>query len=528
VVFAHWRHPPRLLAPFVFLAALAVPELPVAGQQPPMIQGPLRRRTDGFQVIFGQARPGAVGQLRCNNVIVLIQEQPRDNAEEENADQPKRPDQQPLVRLVRGTAEEFVFGQGLTALTAHASVDAIANEMIRAVDKVCSLSPEQRRRLELASGGEKKRFFDRAEAIKAKFEEYEALTSIDQFREWAAEVDRQIDHLHSPRLFGENSLFAKALNTVLTTEQAAALAAQPLNAPVLNAQVAADRQAAVVRAQQAKMLAARAEANAARLETILKEWEQAAAKIDRIDCEFTRFRYDATFEVEKRATGSIAVDREGRAIYKVAPAEIAAGQVGRKQGKNGRPFELKADNAERWHWTGTSVIRVHDDERTFEEVKSEQGPANQQLFEPPATPKRRPSTYVPRGDSPANVAQRKSQPTFFFPFETPREFPLACPFLLGMPVADLEQRFEIELVKETEPEIWLKLKPKQKNEQARLQEASLILRRDGYLPRGLKTVDPAGNETVHNFTNLSINERDAADLKKRPNLDGYRPALAPR
>src|SRR6266852_4008650 len=44
------------------------------------------------------------------------------------------------------------------------------------------------------------------------------------------------------------------------------------------------------------------------LENILSEWERAASGIQRLDCSFTRFRYDNTFEVERRGTGWLSLD----------------------------------------------------------------------------------------------------------------------------------------------------------------------------------------------------------------------------
>ncbi len=51
---------------------------------------------------------------------------------------------------------------------------------------------------------------------------------------------------------------------------------------------------------------------AADLDQILADWEKAASKIRRLDGDFSRFKYDRTFEVEKRAEGTFALegDRE--------------------------------------------------------------------------------------------------------------------------------------------------------------------------------------------------------------------------
>src|SRR5262249_54523051 len=142
----------------------------------------------------------------------------------------------------RGTADEFVFGQNSTAAGARTSIDAVGRDMVRAVDKVCSLSPVQRQTLELAAAGETKRFFDLAEVIKAKFETYESLATLDEFLKWAHELDRLSKQLHEIGLFGERSLFGKVLNRVLTGEQASALAGQPLRAPLISLQGSAPSQ----------------------------------------------------------------------------------------------------------------------------------------------------------------------------------------------------------------------------------------------------------------------------------------------
>src|SRR5258708_3950025 len=57
-----------------------------------------------------------------------------------------------------------------------------------------------------------------------------------------------------------------------------------------------------------------------KLEAILQGWAQASSQIHRLDCNFSRFRYDPTFQIEHRGTGSLAVDQDGRAAYRIVPA----------------------------------------------------------------------------------------------------------------------------------------------------------------------------------------------------------------
>lgn len=232
IFFVLRRNSAGLCAPFVLLAMLAGLVAPVAGQQyAPAQARAAARRTDGFRVLIRRGLRENLGQVHCNGVVVSFEEQVHGEADDEATDHPEKPaDRQPLARLLKGTVDQFVFGPGSTATVAESSLDALGHEMVIAVNEACWLTPQQRRTLELAASGEKRRFLDCAEAIKAKFAEYGALTKIDQFREWAAELDRQLGELHAHRAFEERSLFAKILNSVLTPEQTAALAGRPLNA----------------------------------------------------------------------------------------------------------------------------------------------------------------------------------------------------------------------------------------------------------------------------------------------------------
>jgi hypothetical protein len=105
------------------------------------------------------------------------------------------------------------------------------------------------------------------------------------------------------------------------------------------------------------------------------------------------------------------------------------------------------------------------------------------------------------------------------------EFPLARPFLLGMNAADLTERFQVDLKQETDTEVRLEFIPKLKKEQANITKAILILSKDGYRPRALKTLDPTGCETVHVFKDVQINPRGLVEDLEHPNLNGYRRVL---
>ncbi len=294
--------------------------------------------------------------------------------------------------------------------------------------------------------------------------------------EWGKSVSREIQPLKAPLVigpFGKRSLFDKALAGMISPGQlaefrrqqsiATAQPAQPLNGGVR---------------PPLALAIARPNAN---LAEVLAEWEKAASRIDRLDCQFSRFKYDRTFEVEWRGKGSLALERTGRATYRIEPEPIKPGAVGNKRGADGATYKLKSDEPDRWHWTGKSVIRVNEKTRTFEEL--------------------------------------------VLPGNAFSQLPLPRPFLLGMPAAELKDRFQIELKKETDTEVWLEFVPRLAKDQANLTKAILILSKDQYRPKALKMLDPVGAETVHVFKDVQVNRRGPVDDLERPNLHDYRRIL---
>src|SRR5262245_31261411 len=147
--------------------------------------------------------------------------------------------------------------------------------------------------------------------------------------------------------FDSDSLFAKAVKRTLTAEQTEQIS----------------------RTRDGSLLGAAVVPPKLSLDEILSEWERVAARRARLDCDFTRIRYDTKSGIEFRGQGSLAVDRYGRGAYRLEPAEIPQGAPGAKRGPGGVAYELRTEDPDRWHWTGSSVIRVNEEKRTFAEWK---------------------------------------------------------------------------------------------------------------------------------------------------------------
>jgi hypothetical protein len=104
------------------------------------------------------------------------------------------------------------------------------------------------------------------------------------------------------------------------------------------------------------------------------------------------------------------------------------------------------------------------------------------------------------------------------------EFPIPHLFLVGTRAVELKRRFKIELVKETDSEVWLQFFPRWTQDSASFLKVKLILSADEYKPMAINVIDATGAETVHVF---SVHIRGAGFLHSspldRPDLTGYRP-----
>ena len=300
------------------------------------------------------------------------------------------------------------------------------------------------------------------------------------------------------------------------------------------------------------------------LNVILRDWEKASASRRRLDARFSRFRYDRTFEVERRGIGSLAIDVTGRAVYKLLAAKIEPGIVSRRRGANGQRYHLISEEPQRWHWTGTSLIWVATNERIFEEMAPPSVTQNGDFRpDPPPLPEGLPlplgpplvecrslaeAQFLPAIAESSSSSTRltsygaRPEPAFITLLwaihsgtdfsrmnlsslhDAWKEMPLAQPFLLGMPAHELKQRFEIEVVKQTSTDVSLKFKPRLKKERQLYHHVILLMARDDYRPLAIKIVDTTTAELIHVFSEVRINPLDGDEFENLdpPDLEGYR------
>ena len=199
------------------------------------------------------------------------------------------------------------------------------------------------------------------------------------------------------------------------------------------------------------------------LEKVLKDWEQNTSLFKKLVGEFRVFKYDPIFEVEKRAKGKFAHEAPDKGSYERLPADIPEGTISGKLGKDKQPYELRADEPERWVCTGKEVFKINDKERTYEKFQIPPEAQGQNIIDGP------------------------------------------LPFLFGMKADQAKKRYKMKLKKKAENEIWLEVIPRRAEDAGNWQRAIVIIDAERFVPNAVKLFDPTGAETVHLFSNVEIN-----------------------
>jgi hypothetical protein len=473
---------------------------------------PAVARPRSFQILNIRGPGGETCQAQFNNVVfVFIKAVEDDRPEIEDVSEAVVPNSGPHVGLISGTADDFVFGAGQSAAVVSSRLDIMLRRQVGAINDLCDLTDVQLQKILLAGRGDIQRLLDRAGKLKGQIEKPVEIANVEQFKTWCTRLGQESGALGTALKSGPfdmQSLLAKTLRTTLTPEQLELLNRVKGN---LVASTQSPARGAGPAVEQLRFDDPR------RLETILKEWDLAATRLQRLDCRFIRMKYDPVFEVEFRSQGILAVDRQGRALYTIAAAEINPGDRSRKTSKGGMQYELKADSPDHWCWTGNSVIRVDDRAGTYEEVLL---PRPDQNVE-----------YQPeRPALPENLGSGRREPRPAIKPDLTEVFdslyePLggwAKPFLLGMPSDELKRRFKVIVLSEDDAEVRLQFEPIWPRDKMQFSSAQLILSRPGYRPRALKSVGPGGAETVHVFSDVAVNAPDERAPLGGPDLAGFR------
>ncbi len=197
------------------------------------------------------------------------------------------------------------------------------------------------------------------------------------------------------------------------------------------------------------------------LEKVLKDWENKTSQFKKLVGEFESMRYDPTFMVEKRAKGKFAHEAPDKGSYEKEAVPIAKGQPAGKKG-----YALESDTPEKWVCTGKEIIKINENDKTYEKLP------------------------IPPESQGENII----------------EGPL--PFLFGMKAKRAKERYKLKLMdKSTEQEIWLEVIPRYKQDSTNWVRAIVIIDAIEYVPTSVRLYDPTEAFTTHIFKNVQVNPK---------------------
>lgn len=212
------------------------------------------------------------------------------------------------------------------------------------------------------------------------------------------------------------------------------------------------------------------------LHQLLTDWARGSSNVKKLHGKHVRRAYDFTFKIEKISQGEFWYEAPDKGRIDMQPVKITPQMLAEREqpdaqvqrDTNGKAFELKSEDAQRWICDGQKVFDV-DDERKEARI------ANL----PPQI----------RGENIMNS-------------------PL--PFLFGMPPEKAVQRFQLTIVQDYRPRypaVRLKALPKFRKDAENWSEAEIILHTQQWLPSAVNLVNPAKTKhTRYTFSDFEVNK----------------------
>jgi TIGR03009 family protein len=224
------------------------------------------------------------------------------------------------------------------------------------------------------------------------------------------------------------------------------------------------------------------------VEKVLRDWEMRTAKIKTMSGDFSRFKYDHTFEVEFQAEGHFDFASPDKGNYEIRGAKIEKGAVSKKKNKAGVPYTLKSADGERWVCNGKEVIRIDEKAKTFEKAPIPSENQGQNIIDGP------------------------------------------LPFLFGMKADRAKRRYrDIKLLKNKDGEIWLEVRSKEEQDAKNWDTAVIIIDAAEFIPKAVKLKDVTDAESVHVFKDIVVNQKKGFFGRDpfNPSLRGYKQIIQP-
>lgn len=234
----------------------------------------------------------------------------------------------------------------------------------------------------------------------------------------------------------------------------------------------------------------------ARLDQLLKEWEDKSSNIKTFKCEFTRLEYDPAFmngdpnQAKTESRGELKYAAPDKGLFHVTQTWDYVLDT-----KTGKPNKTEGGPGEYWTCDGKSIFQVDHQQK--------------RIIERPIPPELQGQAIT--------------------------EGPL--PFVFGAKAKTLQQRYFMRVItpENDKDRVWLEARPRLQKDAANYSKVELILTRAKMLPYAIQIFDPGANaqnqsRTVITFDDPSVNSpwtgiQQMFDDFARPNLFGYKHEL---
>lgn len=283
------------------------------------------------------------------------------------------------------------------------------------------------------------------------------------------------------------------------------------------------------------------------LDGIIRNWHRAKSTIERFDAEFDRVTTDDTFGIARYSHGSLAFDLRGRGFIKQQASDVSPGL---SRGK----YEAKRGDYEHWCWTGDAIYRIDHHSKQYEMIvipledrgrwnRPVQRRARPRLPDRPSPPPLPMDAQEHRGTE-VTLGFLLNQALYYILFSSMSQdrdasTPWLLRFLVPQPipkevvlkgsVAELLDQFDVRLLRKTDTQIQLELRPLTRDKLSVFLKMQVALSLDTYELRALKLFDITGTKAdLFVLKNVSTNEQPDGshrDLTVPPDLFKYKRIL---
>ncbi len=234
---------------------------------------------------------------------------------------------------------------------------------------------------------------------------------------------------------------------------------------------------------------------------ILDRWEAATRELRTVELRFTRYVYDAMRQVEARGEGRFYFEAPNRGLYELHPVAVAVGEQSQRTGTGGERFQVVPEDALTCVWNGTHLVRVDEEERTFERIP---------------LPETLQSDVRPVG----------SWDMVWAGMAGPQR---SLPGVVDVHTDEFLTRFEWSVLKQDERQVLLLGRPILQQDRFHISELKVILNPRTYLASATRLTNADGSrETVHVFQYQALNRGLAPERSNwEPDLSRYRELTLP-